>query len=119
MKVKIFVYGTLQEGKRLNQLLKEIKAEYSNVGWVEGFNLLRMCENYPYAVRGSGNIRGEVYLVDEGFLGVLDACEGVEYGLFERIEVKTQQGDDCFMWIGGKELIRNGEVIESGVWDGD
>lgn len=71
----VFVYGTLQHGHGLNQILLAGDAKYIGGGYVDDVRLYSwgMC---PAAYRGQGSRAwGEVYEVNAALLKRLDAIE--------------------------------------------
>jgi gamma-glutamylcyclotransferase (GGCT)/AIG2-like uncharacterized protein YtfP len=123
----LFVYGTLQRGKRLH-------------GHMEGFEFLgevvvpgRLldCGSFPGLIQGEAGerVHGEIYQVKAGcdveeLLGRVDRIEG--FGGFDRnnlyqrrIITATDAGGKetgcwTYHWMGSREL----SVVEGGVWGG-
>ena len=90
----IFVYGTLKKGERAHSYLE--KAYYIGEGEIEGFCLYDLGE-YPGIKRCNGKVKGEVYLVDENTLKILDEYEGKDYKRIE-VEVKMKNGRKIKAW---------------------
>lgn len=84
----VFVYGTLKRGGSNHSLL----ASQRFVGAVRtapGFTLHSLGD-YPGMVRASGDtagVTGELWMVDDATLAELDRLEGVDEGLYERVDV--------------------------------
>ncbi len=103
--VRIAVYGTLRQGKRLHWYLEG--EEFLGEDWLEGFDLY--FDGLPYAVRGEGRLKVEVYEVNDE---VFDDINGLEVGAgYTPVEVETKFGP-AILWEW--QLRVNGEKIEGG-----
>ncbi len=114
MKNPLFVYGTLKKGERAHIFLKN--AQFLGRACVSGFELYDLGE-YPGAKRGKGVVKGEVYLVEEDLLKLLDEYEeeGIEYKRI-LVEAEMEDGRKVRAWfyeylgeVEGKGLIPSGE----------
>lgn len=113
MSIKIAVYGTLRKGKPLHGHLED--AIFLGEDWVEGYELY--VDGLPYAVRGNGKLKVEVYEVDEETFELLN---NIEVGAgYMPVEVNTEFGE-AVLWEWKYEP--SGERIESrdfddvGIW---
>jgi gamma-glutamylcyclotransferase (GGCT)/AIG2-like uncharacterized protein YtfP len=92
---------------------------------VHGFDLYHLSpENYPVAIRGSGNIFGWMYTFDDidQALIPLDWLEGLDMNppLYERITSITNTGEMVWMYLG-KDLERykcgdGATIVSNGIW---
>lgn len=82
---RVFVYGTLKIGGRLNCIMRELEATYIGTGSVYGYTLREMSGGaFPAAVPALDPrdcVEGEVWELPDGDTGlwVLDRFEGVPY----------------------------------------
>lgn len=84
----VFVYGTLKRGGSNHSFLKGQKF-LGNARTVPGFTLYALGD-YPGMVRApsdTAGVTGELWTVDEACLAELDQLEGIDEGLYERIDV--------------------------------
>jgi gamma-glutamylcyclotransferase (GGCT)/AIG2-like uncharacterized protein YtfP len=84
----LFVYGTLKRGGS-NHLFLRGQNYLGDVRTAPGFTLYSLGE-YPGMVRAPGDtqgVTGELWSVDDGCLAELDRLEGLDEGLYERIDV--------------------------------
>jgi len=109
MSKKFFVYGTLKVGGRFAPSLDHLRKSVKTAS-LSGFDLFGVAAmkgwppDYPAAVKGGGEIKGEVheFTDDVEALGILDSIEGYddrdpEGSLYIRSEVEVTLG------TGGKE----------------
>lgn len=77
-KYYVFVYGTLMKGGMNHFLMQYHKAQFidSATTSFHKFNMISIGEDFPGIVTGNGAIVGEVYMIDEKTLPVLDRLEG-------------------------------------------
>ena len=76
MGTKVFVYGSLRKGMRLNNYLNNIGI-FLEYGDVEGKLMIQPNGYFPYAIRGEGTIKGEIWSVPDWFVPeYLDVVEG-------------------------------------------
>lgn len=121
---KLFVYGSLKAGFPLH-------------GIIEGHEFLGVFKTFPdyrlydlgafpalVPARRGRQVMGEVYLVDEEIVNYLDVVEGVNRGLYSRvqIDVHDQLGVVVPVWtyillrdlgFGGREIV-SGEWVDKG-----
>lgn len=84
----VFVYGTLKRGGGNHALLGGQRF-IGDARTAPGFTLYSLGD-YPGMVRAPGDtagVTGELWAVDDGCLAELDRLEGLDEGLYERIDV--------------------------------
>lgn len=84
----VFVYGTLKRGGS-NHLILARQRFLGSARTGPGFTLHSLGD-YPGMVRSSGDtegVSGELWVVDDTCLAELDRLEGLDEGLYERIDV--------------------------------
>ena len=84
----LFVYGTLKRGGS-NHLFLGTQKFLGEARTVAGFTLHSLGD-YPGMVRAPGDtegVTGELWSVDDACLAELDRLEGLDEGLYERIDV--------------------------------
>jgi len=84
----IFVYGTLKRGGS-NHLFLHGQKFLGDARTTPGFTLYSLGD-YPGMVRAPGDgdgVTGELWTVDDDCLAELDRLEGLDEGLYERIDV--------------------------------
>lgn len=84
----IFVYGTLKRGGS-NHVFLRGQNYVGDARTAPGY-ILYSLGDYPGMVRAPGDtegVSGEVWHVDDGCLAELDRLEGLDEGLYERIDV--------------------------------
>jgi gamma-glutamylcyclotransferase (GGCT)/AIG2-like uncharacterized protein YtfP len=84
----VFVYGTLKRGGS-NHLFLRGQNYLGDARTAPGFTLYSLGD-YPGMVRAPGDthgVTGELWAVDDGCLAELDRLEGLDEGLYERIDV--------------------------------
>jgi gamma-glutamylcyclotransferase (GGCT)/AIG2-like uncharacterized protein YtfP len=112
---RLFVYGTLMRGEENGGLMEG--AELVEEAWTIGAYTLHEAAGYP-ALRkgGSASVRGELYLVPEPLLAVLDAFEGAPL-LFARRPVRLASSGgvaaEAYFWAAAGAPSA---VIPSGDW---
>ncbi|GAB4200390.1 MAG: gamma-glutamylcyclotransferase [Thermoflexibacter sp.] len=84
MNYRVFVYGTLRKGESNHHYLKEGLLIEDEV-WAKGYTMYDLVA-YPFAVPTAvGQIKGEIWQIDERCLAKIDKLEGIEEGLYTRI----------------------------------
>ena len=84
----VFVYGTLKRGGSNHAFLAG-QRYLGDARTVPGFTLYSLGD-YPGMVRAPGDtagVTGELWVVDDACLVELDRLEGLDEGLYERIDV--------------------------------
>jgi gamma-glutamylcyclotransferase (GGCT)/AIG2-like uncharacterized protein YtfP len=117
MTASLFVYGTLLTGERTAGLLSDCPRQPARIRGL----LYRLPAGYP-AVRlgGDGLVHGELVTgFDQRRLGVLDHYEGVDQGLYRRVEVTALCGLErvqAWAWVMDDPYLRGGVLMEAGRW---
>lgn len=104
----IAVYGTLRKGKPLHGYLRDSK--FLGEDWIEGYDLY--VDVLPYAVKGKGRLKVEVYEVDEETFERINRME-VNAG-YKPVEVNTKFGR-AILWEW--KYKPSGERVESEDFD--
>lgn len=84
----VFVYGTLKRGGS-NHLFLRAQKFLGEARTAPGYVLYSLGD-YPGMARAPGDtegVTGEVWAVDDACLAELDRLEGIDEGLYERIDV--------------------------------
>lgn len=84
----VFVYGTLKRGGSNHAFLSGQRF-LGDARTTPGFTLYSLGD-YPGMVRAPGDtagVTGELWVVDDACLAELDRLEGLDEGLYERIDV--------------------------------
>jgi gamma-glutamylaminecyclotransferase len=84
----IFVYGTLKRGGSNHRFL-DGQQYLGNAQTIPGFTLYSVGD-YPGMVRSAqdrAGVIGELWAIDQDCLEKLDRLEGLDEGLYERVEV--------------------------------
>lgn len=118
---RVFVYGTLMAGEYNNErFMRRESARYEARGQCGGIRLYVPSHGaYPIAVPRSGSeVSGEVWMVDDDTLDVLDRMEcGAGY---ERVSmmVETRAGRvECGVYVQREcDLRPGGEWVQDGAW---
>lgn len=113
----LFVYGTLLEGGPAAALVGPAPRRPATVRGT----LYQLPAGYPaLALRGNGLVHGElVELADPAVLRVLDHYEGVDDGLYQRVEVEAVVGlrrVPAWAWVQDDPRLRGGRPLPSGRW---
>lgn len=120
---KVFVYGTLKQGFRLHRVLMENGRNSVFLGedTICGFKMLNLGA-FPGIVPTSDpmdTVFGEVYVVSDETLEVLDDVEGVPY-LYTRESVVTEAGrHEVFVYQFARateKSMKDYDVVEGGEW---
>lgn len=85
----LFIYGTLKRGGS-NHLFLHGQRFLGPARTAPGFTLYSLGD-YPGMVRAPGDkagVTGEVWVVDDTCLAELDRLEGLDEGLYERVDVR-------------------------------
>lgn len=113
----VFVYGTLMKGHVQGGLL----TRYPRQAATTTGRLYRLPAGYPALQRGAdGRVQGELVRgVDARVLSLLDQYEGVDEGLYERVEIDVVCSLRTFAaqaWVMSDPESRGGIWIRSGRW---
>ena len=97
----LFAYGTLQEARQRDAVLRGAATREIGRGSVAG--TLYDLGEYPGLVAdGAARVPGTlIELPDEAALALLDAYEGVDEGLYARVRatVRLETGDELEAWL--------------------
>ena len=105
--VRIAVYGTLRKGMPMSDMLD--RAVYLGDDWINGYDMYAVL--YPWAVKGSGKIKVEVYDVDELVFREIDRVERAAG--YECVDVETKYGVvKMWVWPGKPDMFW--EKVECG-----
>ncbi|MCD6492347.1 MAG: gamma-glutamylcyclotransferase [Archaeoglobaceae archaeon] len=103
--MKIAVYGTLRKGKPLHDYLKDSK--FLGEDWIEGYDLY--VEVLPYAIKGEGRLKVEVYEVSRETFEKINSME--VNAAYNPVEVDTRFGTAVLReWTHDSSGVR----VESG-----
>jgi len=110
----VFVYGTLKRGGRLNHYMAQ--GTFVGIDHVKG-SMFTSTETFPFIrLNKSGDlVMGEVWDMPE--LSTLDFVEGVQSGLYKRVETTTVKGSRVQTYVAGRSMeFTTGRKIKNGVW---
>ena len=123
--MKVVVYGTLKEGGKLHRYMRDSKF-LTDVS-VTGFKMYDTGLGYPFILEGGDDedrIWGEKYEIDHRTLRTLDMIEGIDSGLFKRVDLKDVKGwsdkkESTYIYVGDRHFKSSGfsREIKSGRWD--
>ena len=112
----LFVYGTLRSDGPNAGLLGARSRETATVRG----ELFSLPQGYPAVRLGQGTVHGElVHDVDATVLQVLDLYEGVDRGLYRRIEASARvslQSVRCWLYVMDRPEDKGGRPVPSGRW---
>lgn len=91
--VPVFVYGTLTDPGQVDELLEDWR--FDGPAILEGLH--RVDGTYPTLAPG-GRTAGQLLLTPQ--LAVLDQYEGVESGLYTRVQVPVVGGRTAWVYVG-------------------
>jgi len=97
----LFAYGTLQEARQRDTVLRGASTREIGRGSVAG-TLYDLGEYPGLVAEGAARVPGLlIELADEAALALLDAYEGVDEGLYARIRtpVRLDTGDEVEAWV--------------------
>ncbi len=120
--MNLFVYGTLMGGAPQGALLVGLERRAASLRG----RLYDLPAGYPAlaALRedGDGPVHGELVLgLDEGRLGLLDRYEGVDEGLYRRVERDVDLGLRrlrAWVYVMDHPTRRGGRLVTDGRWRG-
>ena len=121
---KVIVYGTLKKGGRLHRYMRDSKFIVDVA--VTGYKMYDSVFGYPFIAKGDkhkDSVWGEKYEVSDDTLKMLDMVEGVDSGLFRRVDLKDEKGwsdsrDSTYIYVGDEYLksVSSTEEVKSGIW---
>jgi len=112
--MKLYVYGTLRKGFRLNEYLGN--ATFLKKVTLKGFKMYDNGGSFPYVVHvpnSSATIVAELYEIDEKILEVCDRIEGIPYH-YQRIEINNPETG--FIYTVEQKKVQALRRIYSGDW---
>ena len=112
--MKLFVYGSLMQGQRNHDNLKDS----AFLGEAETGAEFEMVTNgsIPIVRPGSEIVRGELYEVSDEVLKNIEVLEEVAAGLYKKIEIDVK-GEKAVIFLGGTILESdNWAKVEGGDW---
>ena len=114
MEILVFVYGTLMRGQGNARFLEG--AEFVRPAETgPGFELFSM-GSFPAMSRGGkASVKGELYLVDDDTLKVLDSLEN-HPRLYRREEIDLDDGGEAIAYLLDQAREMGGTPIKSGNW---
>ena len=110
----LVVYGTLKRGHPNHHWL--LDAHYQGVVRLEGMALYDLGP-FPMAIRGSGELIGELYRLDADTLAAIDRFEGAPR-LYQRLRCQPVGGPWSWVYLGSFRQVRHSPRLVSGVWSG-
>lgn len=112
----LFVYGTLMTGQAQEGLLAGCPRRPASVRGT----LWDLPAGYPALGPGDDVVHGEVISeIDVRRLGVLDTYEGVDQGLYRRVEIEVQVGlrrEAAWVYLMDDPRLRGGRKVPDGRW---
>ena len=105
----LFVYGTLRRGGGIASFGRVIGPDK-----IEGE--LYDLNAFPGFIQGEGKVVGELVEIPTEMLSLLDRYEGVEGGLYRRIRVMTESGQEAWVYELTGVPVQGLQKIESGDW---
>ncbi len=110
MTYKVFVYGTLKKGGRLNHYLDESRFVENKI--IKGYSLYNLgwFPGIQFTGEETDVVHGEVWEISGDTLTILDRVEGVPT-LYTRIE-----DDDMFLYLYNGDVSNYGQ-IKTGIFD--
>ena len=121
-KIKLFVYGSLRRGLRLNHILTDMGAVFLSDGMTKDNFHVHDLGFFPGLEKNKAGVRvfGEVWLISEDCLLYLDLVEGVPTLYERKVEkIETTDGNTvkCFMYeISHKELRSSSNIVNIQDW---
>jgi len=122
--MKVVVYGTLKKGGRLHRYMGTSKFLIDVA--VTGFKMYDTGFGYPFVIEGADEdkVWGEKYEIDDRTLKKLDMIEGIDEGLFKRVDLKDVKGwsdkkDSTYIYVGNSYFLKTdpSKEIKNGIWD--
>lgn len=111
--MKLFVYGTLQNGQPHHALLEKDGAVFlGRVTTIPDYMLVSSDEQPVLVLDGFTAVKGELYEVTEGLLADLDTF----FQDYVRGSVRLQGGDHAVAYVKVPGMLGAGFMIPSGDW---
>lgn len=114
--MKLFVYGTLKRGQRLNQYLGN--SNFIETGIARNFSLYTN-GSYPYMLEDQGGVvHGEIFEVNNAV--VMTQLRSIEREYSEEIiQVETVDGiEDCYAYVYMGDIREYWTKIDNGNFNG-
>lgn len=116
MNASLFVYGTLMEGQAQEGLLAGLARTSASTRGA----LWDLPAGYPALSPGSDVVHGELVAgLEDRMLALLDRYEGVDEGLFERVEIEVKVGlraSAAWVYVMNDPRRRGARRVVSGRW---
>lgn len=100
---KIFVYGTLKSGNTRNIYITRDGGKFlGKASTVPKYLLVRQWfDSFPSMIEYENgvSVEGELWLIADETLKILDSVEGVHKGLFKRVTVKLLDGGEAEAYV--------------------
>lgn len=116
MNTSLFVYGTLMQGQAQDGLLAGLPRTAASTRGT----LWDLPAGYPALSGGTEVVHGELVTgLDERLLELLDRYEGVDEGLYERVEIELSVGlraEAAWAYVMEDPRRRGGRRVPSGRW---
>ena len=100
----VFTYGTLLKGERNHHLLND--DDFVSEGYIKNFKMFDL-GTYPGIEYGEGIVMGELYLVDDATLKMLDELEEEGFLYFRRKTVVYTQDFtiEAYVYVYANKVI--------------
>lgn len=108
---KVAVYGSLLTGLSNHGYLRNSTKLKDDT--VRGFDLYALT-HFPGIRPGKGEVKIEVYEVDQQTLNALDGLEGHPH-FYKREQVITTSGEEVWIYVIQRDMSKN-RLVESGDW---
>jgi gamma-glutamylcyclotransferase (GGCT)/AIG2-like uncharacterized protein YtfP len=109
---RIFVYGTLKRG--LSNAAHLDGATFERVAVTTVGYVLHMVDGYPAMSRSNaGVVHGELYIVSDELLRLLDEFEGVPEW-YQREVIQVEDGTSAEAYMVTQEQVRGSPLISGG-----
>lgn len=113
--MRLFVYGTLKRGYPLNAhtLGSDPSCKFIEEGTIDGYDMYSN-GSYPYIVEGKGQVKGEVWEVNNSVM--LTQLRSIEREYEEtEVLVTTENGSEtCLAYVYKNDVRDSWSKIESG-----
>jgi gamma-glutamylcyclotransferase (GGCT)/AIG2-like uncharacterized protein YtfP len=111
---KVFVYGSLKEGRSNAYLLSGSKL-LGEALTRPSFTMLNLGVYPGVVLKGSTAIHGEVYEVSEITFARLDMLEGYP-SFYDRMEIDTEYGAAWIYFLASPDDYSERRIVEGGIW---
>lgn len=121
--MKLFVYGTLKRGFRLNEhtIGSDPSCKFIEVGKIKGFDMYSN-GSYPYIVQVEDKdrvVHGEVWEINNAVM--MTTLRGIECEYQEtEVEVETEGGTEtCIAYVYKRDIRDSWTKVEDGIFTKD